>query len=1503
MLSIINRAVILSIIFSLAFSLKNEFFIVTDNEKHSVVSIEPSISIIDVIDGYARIVREGVGHTTEIGMPELASFTTYFQIDPQKEYKYELEVLDSYIIEDINILPYQGVSENWEIEKVNKINDEFYQNNSNYPIQKLIVSDRVQGRGLEMVGFTVIPFDYDAKNQKLEIFSKINIHIIELKSTRNVVLSQPQRSYVFDKLYSGFVTNYKTSDRHDDYQDPAILYICSGTSESNNDFKDLIEWRRKRGYTVYTASLSDIGSSSSAIKSYIQNAYETFIPSPEYVALVGDVDGSYSLPTYYQEFGHNSYGNDCEGDHPYSQLDGTDLIPEVLIGRMSIRSGAELSVVSNKIINYEKATYLGYLDNYFERAALAGDPSTSGNSCVITNEYIEETLKAHGFEDVRLKVSGSNWSTWMEDELEEGALFFNYRGYLGMSGFSTSSVDNANNGYKLPFATVLTCGTGSFAEDQTTMSEKLFRAGTSSNPKGAVAAIGTATWNTHTLFNNIVDMGIYDGLLADQVETAGAALASGKLALYNTYPTNPDYWISAFTQWNNLIGDPATHLWTDTPKIFNVSHNSEISQGTNFLEVLVQDDLGNNVEGARISLWNRSISNPINLFTNIDGKVQFDFSNISSDSYSITVSKNNFQPYLSEVSVTDLGRIINLSSENIIIDDSSGNADGLINPGESIEIAIPLENFGTENVSGVSATLFSNSEYVEIISNSIIYNDIDIGSIGYSDSFILNISPASIHNQDLDITIHIEDDMNNQWESIIDLDIIGSHLVVEGANNLEFDIVNSFSISLINLGQVSQSDIFANLYYQGSEIEISSGYSSWDPIASNQSGSSLQNFELTISDNIINGTILELDLHIQSNSGYDRFEKVSVQVGEVSVIDPLGPDEYGYYIYDSQDIGYDLSPSYDWIEIDPAYGGEGTDLNLSNNGNGNWSGNGPIAHIDLPFPFKFYGIDYEKITVCTNGWIALGHSELESFRNYSIPGAGGPSPMIAAFWDDLETTGNGDVFTYTSDNNDYFIIQWSDMNTHSYGSLETFQIILYNGGSQPYGDGDIKIQYKTFNNTSAFINQYPPIHGSYSTIGIENHLSTQGLEYSYNNIYPTAAMVLENESSLFITTSPPISLPDPNLSYNLESIDFTVNQNDTDSAELVISNTGEEESLLTYSVSVSGIPPFNNIGGGPDIYGYLWSDSNIDIALDYNWIDIEGLGEPLLFSHNDYAVDGVNIGFEFPFYGIEYSECIINPNGWIGFGEDNTAYSNSEIPSTSSPLAAIFGFWDDLNPVSSDQGGCPEGSGLVYTYSYDDKFIVWFDSVNRCASGEGLTGIYDFQFVIHLNGDININYRNISGYTTSATVGIQNTPGDDGLMVVYNSEYVASGLSLSYSPSDNADWLQIAGQENGEILYGDEEYLNIIANSTDLTIGQYLGNIIISSNSQSNVLIPVSLEVLDDSLILGDINEDGLVNVLDVVSLVNIILNNYDFNQNGDVNQDGFLNVLDVVVLVNIILN
>ena len=58
---------------------------------------------------------------------------------------------------------------------------------------------------------------------------------------------------------------------------------------------------------------------------------------------------------------------------------------------------------------------------------------------------------------------------------------------------------------------------------------------------------------------------------------------------------------------------------------------------------------------------------------------------------------------------------------------------------------------------------------------------------------------------------------------------------------------------------------------------------------------------------------------------------------------------------------------------------------------------------------------------------------------------------------------------------------------------------------------------------------------------------------------------------------------------------------------------------------------------------------------------------------------------------------------------------------------------------------------------------------------------------------------------------------------------------------------------------------------------------------------------LENSLI-GDINGDGFINVLDIVIVVNVALG-IDNNDLADINADGEVNVLDVVQLVNIILS
>ena len=70
----------------------------------------------------------------------------------------------------------------------------------------------------------------------------------------------------------------------------------------------------------------------------------------------------------------------------------------------------------------------------------------------------------------------------------------------------------------------------------------------------------------------------------------------------------------------------------------------------------------------------------------------------------------------------------------------------------------------------------------------------------------------------------------------------------------------------------------------------------------------------------------------------------------------------------------------------------------------------------------------------------------------------------------------------------------------------------------------------------------------------------------------------------------------------------------------------------------------------------------------------------------------------------------------------------------------------------------------------------------------------------------------------------------------------------------------------------------------------------------STKIVPPSLSDADAEM-LGDLNGDGIINVLDIVTMVNIVLNGGDYNPLADLNDDGINNILDIVTLVNLVLN
>ena len=58
-----------------------------------------------------------------------------------------------------------------------------------------------------------------------------------------------------------------------------------------------------------------------------------------------------------------------------------------------------------------------------------------------------------------------------------------------------------------------------------------------------------------------------------------------------------------------------------------------------------------------------------------------------------------------------------------------------------------------------------------------------------------------------------------------------------------------------------------------------------------------------------------------------------------------------------------------------------------------------------------------------------------------------------------------------------------------------------------------------------------------------------------------------------------------------------------------------------------------------------------------------------------------------------------------------------------------------------------------------------------------------------------------------------------------------------------------------------------------------------------------------NSYLMGDVNNDGILNVLDIIILVNIVLGLEIESSSSDVNEDGVVNILDIINTVNIILN
>lgn len=277
--------------------------------------------------------------------------------------------------------------------------------------------------------------------------------------------------------------------------------------------------------------------------------------------------------------------------------------------------------------------------------------------------------------------------------------------------------------------------------------------------------------------------------------------------------------------------------------------------------------------------------------------------------------------------------------------------------------------------------------------------------------------------------------------------------------------------------------------------------------------------------------------------------------------------------------------------------------------------------------------------------------------------------------------------------------------------------------------------------------------------------------------------------------------------------------------------------------------PVDRNGGGPDAHGYRWADSDEPGGPTFDWVDISTTGTELVGLQDDNFVGPISIGFSFPFYDNTYDELYVGSNGTLTFGAGSSSRSNQSFPNALVPNNLIAMWWDDLDP--------PEG-GNVYYYNdiANGQFVITFSEVRNYESPDG-TGSLSFQAILTPNGKVVLQYATMdpgedTQGLTGASIGIEDASGTDGLQVVYNAAYMHDNMAVAFY---SWGWLYVDPSGGTVDPYGTTT-LNVHLNAADLVDGVYTGqlNVVSDDPDTPNIEVPVTFTVA--AWICGDINGD-----------------------------------------------
>jgi len=588
------------------------------------------------------------GITNVIGEPKLPVIRKMVQIPYGAEVN--VEVISSEVSEKSlsewgithRILPVQPpipkIEGAWEKAEF-VIHEDLYQTDQFSPTQVAKTGEIGIIRGHRFAMVEVYPVSYNPKSGRLKLYSDIRIRVNLTGSDKSTTESMLSRyaSPPFEELCQDLFINYST------YADllkglPALPlgYLIIVHNDFQTQVAPLAEWKTKKGYHVTVANTTQTGTTTTSIKSYIQNAYNNWSIPPTYVLFFGDVG---FIPTY------TGTASGTATDLYYVKMDG-DAFADIFRARLPVRSTTEGTDMVNKILYYENPTstdpewmrhdlFIASYDNY---QISEGTHRYVIQNYLLPNGDIIDSLWE------RLGIS----TAMITSSVTAGKGIVCYSGHGSTTGwasgsYSQSDVRSLTNADKYPFVLSHACLTGQFNQ-----TECFGETWVKVPNKGGIAFWGASNY-TYWDEDDILEKRMFQAAFVETCYSVVSMTDKALWYLYNYYGGGglSLYYLDAY----NVLGDPSVDLWTYVADSLFVNYPASIPQGSNTVTVTVQKSGPVPAYGALVCLYKEGEVFETG-YTNINGEVTLYPSPAAMGNIDVTVTDHNCLPHQGLMSVT-----------------------------------------------------------------------------------------------------------------------------------------------------------------------------------------------------------------------------------------------------------------------------------------------------------------------------------------------------------------------------------------------------------------------------------------------------------------------------------------------------------------------------------------------------------------------------------------------------------------------------------------------------------------------------------------------------------------------------------------------------------------------------------------------------------------------------------------------------------------------------------